>query len=63
MRNYTDFLAITFDIILSQNPWGKNLTNSQINLVTLDENKNSKVHSIKILLDSGASVLIIHGKN
>ena len=31
----------------------KNLTNNHMNLGTTDENKNSKVHTIKILLDSG----------
>ena len=33
--------------------------NSQINLGTMDENWNSKEHTIKILLDDGASVSIV----
>ena len=33
--------------------------NSQISLETLDENENSKLHTVKILLDSGASASII----
>ena len=33
--------------------------NSQIIPGTLDENKNSKVRTIKILLDCGASALIV----
>ena len=44
---------------LSSNPRGKKLTNSQINLGTSDENKNSKVCTIKLLLDSGASASIV----
>ena len=54
-----DLLPITFGIILSSNPRGKNSTNSQINPGTLDENKNSKVRTIKILLDSGANASIV----
>ena len=45
-------------MILSQNPHGKKSTNSQIDPGTSDENKSSKVHTIKILLDSGASASI-----
>ena len=55
----TDLLPITFSVILPPYPSSKNSTNSQINLGTSDKNKNSKVHIIKILLDSGASVLIV----
>ena len=44
---------------LPPNLRGKISTNSQIILGTLDENKNSKVHTIKILSDSGASALIV----
>ena len=57
--NATDLSPITFSMILSLNPCGKNLTNSQIIPVTTDENKESKVHTIKILLDSGESVAIV----
>ena len=53
--NATDLSPITFDVILPPKLRGKNSTNFQINQVTLDENKNSKVCTIKILLDSGAS--------
>ena len=53
-------LSITFGIILPSNPRGKNSTNSQINPGSLDENQNSKVFTIKILLDSGVCALIIH---
>ena len=48
--NATDLSPITFDIILPPKLRGKISTNSQINLVALDENKNSKVRPIKILL-------------
>ena len=41
------------------NPRGKNWTNYQNHKGTLDENKNSKVCIGKILLDSGASVLVV----
>ena len=57
--NSTDLSPITFGVILSPNPRGKKSTNSQINLVTSDENKNSKVRTIIILLDSGASTSIV----
>ena len=60
MFNSTDLSPITFSVILPPKLRGKVLTNSQINLGTLDENKNSKICAIEILLDSGASVLIIH---
>ena len=57
--NATDFWPITFGIILFQNLRGKNSTNFQINPRTLDENKNSKVCTIKILLHRGASASIV----
>ena len=57
--NATDLSPIIFGVILPPNLRGKNSTNSQINLGTLDENKNSKVCTIKISLNSGASVLIV----
>ena len=56
--NATDLSPVTFSIVLSPNPRGKNSINSQINPITKDENKNSKVYTIKILLDSGASASI-----
>ena len=40
-------------------PHTRSQTNSQINLETLDENKNSKENTIKILLDSVASASIV----
>ena len=46
-------------MILSPNSRGKKSTNSQINPGTSDENKNSKLRTIKILLDSGASASIV----
>ena len=46
-------------VILPINPLGKNSKKNQINPETLDENKNSKVCAIKILIDSGASALIV----
>ena len=46
--------------MLPPNLRGKNSTNSQIIPGTLDENKNSKVCTIKMLLDSGTSALIIY---
>ena len=57
--NAIDLLPITFGVRLPPNPRSKTLTNSQINPGTLDVNKNSKVHTIKILLDSGASASIV----
>ena len=54
-----DLLPMTFGIILSPNLRNKNSTNSQINPATTDENKISKVGTIKILLDSGASASIV----
>ena len=46
-------------VILFPNPRGKISTNSQIIPVNSDENKNSKVCTIKILLDNGASASIV----
>ena len=57
--NAMDLLPITFGIILSPNLRGKNSTNSQINLETTDEIRNSEEHAIRVLLDSGASALIV----
>ena len=48
----------TFGIILPPNPCGKTSMNSQIYPRTKDENTNSKVHTIRILFDSGASISI-----
>ena len=42
------------------NPRGKNSKNSQIKLGTTYENKNSKVYTVKILLDCHASASIVH---
>ena len=50
---------MTFAIVLPPYPCGKNPMHSQINPGTEDENKISKVHAIKILLDSGASASIV----
>ena len=47
--NSIDLLPITCGTILSSSPCGKDSTNSQINPRTTDENKNSKVHTIKIV--------------
>ena len=57
--NATDLSPISFSIILPPNTRGKNSTNSQINPGTPDDNKNSKVHTIKIIIDSGASASIV----
>ena len=57
--NATDLSPITFSVILPLKLRSKISTNSQIILVTLDENRNSKVHNIKILLDSSVSASII----
>ena len=48
LPNASDLSPITLDIILSPNPHGKNLTNSQINSGTMNQNKTSGIHSIKI---------------
>ena len=52
----TDLSPIASVVILTPNPRVKNSTNSQINLRTLNENKNSKVCTIKILLDRAVQV-------
>ena len=54
-----DLSPITFGVILPPKLRCKVSTNSQINPITSDENKNSKVRTIKILLDSGVSASII----
>ena len=46
-------------MILPLNPRSKNSTNYQINPTTLDENNNSKVYIIEILLDIGASASMV----
>ena len=56
--NTTDSLSKTFRITLSLNTRGKNSANFQINLGITSENKSYKVYNIKILLNSGASVII-----
>ena len=53
--NATDLSPITFGVILPPKLHGKKSTNSKISPETLDENRNSKVRTIKILLDSSAS--------
>ena len=50
LLNAKDLSPITFGVILPPKLCGKNSTNSQINPVTSDENKISKVRTIKILL-------------
>ena len=57
--NAMDLSPITFGVILPLNPLGKISTNSQKKPVTLDENRNFKVYTIKILLDSSASASIV----
>ena len=57
--NAMDLLPITFGVILPPKLCGKISTISQNNPVTSDENKNSKVCTFKILLDSGASASIV----
>ena len=54
-----ELLPITFGVILPLNPRRKISIDSQINKGTSDENKNSKVRTIKIVLDSGARALIV----
>ena len=61
MSNYlmSRFLiSITFSIILPPNLRSKTSTNYQIYPGTMDKNKNSKVRTIKILLDSSAGASI-----
>ena len=57
--NAIDLSPLTFGVILPPNPRSKKSTNSQINPGTQGENKNSKVLTIKILVDSGASASIV----
>ena len=57
--NTIDLSIMTLGVILPPNLHDKNSTNFQNNPVTSDENRNSKVHTIKILLDIGASVSIV----
>ena len=57
--NATDLSPIIFGVILPPKLRGKISTNSKIIPVNSDENKNSKVHTFKILLDSGASASIV----
>ena len=57
--NAMDLLPITFGVILPPKTCSKISTISQTNPVTLDENQNSKVHTIKILLYCSASALIV----
>ena len=57
--NATDLSPITFGVILLPKLCSKTSTNSQINPITSDENKNSKVCTNKILLDSGACASIV----
>ena len=51
----TNSSPITLGVISPQKLYDNFSTNSQINPGTSDENRNSKVRTIKILLDSGAS--------
>ena len=53
-------MPITFGVILTLNPRGKNATNSHTKARTMNKNKNSKVCTIKILLDSHASASIVN---
>ena len=57
--NSTDLSPITFGTILPPKLHGDISTNSQIIPVNLDENKNPKVRTIKILLDSSSSASIV----
>ena len=59
LHNSTNVLPIEFGIILSPNLRNKNLANYQINPRTTDDNKNSKICPIEILLDSGANGSIV----
>ena len=56
----TNLLPITFGIILSSNQRNTKIKNSQNSPGTMDINKFQKVHTIKILLDSGDSASIVH---
>ena len=55
----TDLSPITFGIILPSKLRGKISTNSQINPITSDKNRNYKVRIINILLDSSATASIV----
>ena len=57
--NAADLSPLTFSVILPPNLYGKHATNSHNNPGTLDENENFKESTIRILLDSGASALIV----
>ena len=57
--NATNFSPITFNVILLPKPRGKNSTNSQIHPGTLNEIKNFRVSTIKILLDKGTIASIV----
>ena len=52
-------MAYYFWCNLPPNPRSNNSSNSQINPGTQDESWNSKIQTIKILLDSGASASIV----
>ena len=54
-----DLSPIIFGVILPPKLRGKISTNSQINPGTLDKNRNSKVYTIRILLDSSAIASIV----
>ena len=59
--NAKDLLSlINLSVILLPKLRSKISTNSQINPVIWDENKNSKVCTIKILFNNGASASIVH---
>ena len=58
LLNVTNPIFITFEVILPPNLHGQISTNSQVDLRTTDENKNSKVPTDKILTDSGTSGLL-----
>ena len=51
--------SFTFGVILPPKLRSKISTNSQINPATLDENRNFKVPTIKILLNSSVSSSIV----
>ena len=60
LLNATDLSPITFVVIIPPKLRGKISTISQNYSVNSDENKNSKVCTIKILLHSGAIASIVH---
>ena len=53
--NATDLLPITFIVILPPNTHGKKSIKFPISRGDLEQNINTKVHTFKILLNSGAS--------